>query len=112
MRSKGFREREKVEGDLKASPYYWTGELNVTINGYRCYGDGGSLTGDDIPTGFYVCPPLNTSGFGNGDKAVFELPIHDKNADSGHTNYPEPVDTLRYEFTIDGRTLEPLETDN
>ncbi len=102
----------KVEGDFKNSPYSWLSELNVTINDYRCNDNGRGLTGDDIPTGFYVSPPLSISEFGNSDKVVFELPLYDKDANFEHTNYPKPADTLRYEFTIDKSTLEPLKAIN
>lgn len=102
----------KVEGDFKNSPYYWMREPNVTINGYRCYGDGsGSMGDDDIPTGYYVCPPLNISEFGNGDVVVFELPLYDRNAYYESTNYPEAVATLHFEFSVDKNELKPLKAD-
>jgi len=105
----------KFDGDLASSPYNWEAEPEVTLNGYRCYNDGSSGregdSGQDIPTAYHVCPPLNISEFGNGDKVVFEFPLYDEKAYDGTTNFPEPVDTLRYEFTIDKNALKPLKAD-
>ena len=100
----------RIEGDTKASPYNWLRMPEVTINGFRCRVVGGGIDGD-FPTAFCFEPPLNISEFGNGDEVVFELPLYDentKNADYESTNYPEAVDTLRYEFTIDKAELKPL----
>jgi hypothetical protein len=106
----------KFDGDLASSPYDWEAEPEVTINGYRCYNDGSSGreddSGQDIPTAYHVCPPLNISELGNGDKVVFEFPLYDVKAYDGTTNYPKPVDTLRYEFTIDKDELKPLKADD
>jgi hypothetical protein len=106
----------EFDGDLASSPYNWTEDPRVTINGYRCYNDGGSGreddNGQDIPTAFHISPPLNISEFGNGDHVVFEFPLYEKTAYDGTTNYPEPSATLRYEFTIDKDALKPLATGN
>ena len=103
----------KVEGDLANSPYLWSLDPEVTINGYQAVNAGsGSSGNDDIPTGYYVSPALNISEFGNGDRVVFELPLFDKSADFMHTNYPEPVATLHYEFTIDKAALKPWSPGN
>jgi hypothetical protein len=105
----------EFDGDLASSPYNWEADPAVTINGYRCLNDGSSGgendSGQDIPTAYFVCPPLNISEFGNGDKVVFEFPLYEKTAYDGTTNYPEPSATLRYEFTIDKGALKPLKAD-
>ncbi len=101
-----------VEGDYAGSPYLWLNEPSVTINGYQAHAAGsGSRGKEDIPTGYYVYPPLNISEFGDGDRVVFELPLYDKDADFGNTNHPEPAATLVYEFTIDKGELKPLKAD-
>jgi uncharacterized membrane protein YbaN (DUF454 family) len=101
-----------VQGDFANSSYHWLGEPKVTINGYRAHDAGGSCRGDDnIPTGYYVYPPLNISEFGDDDKVVFELPLYDKDADFESTNYPEAADALIYEFSIDKNSLEALSAD-
>jgi len=99
----------KVEGDLKSSPYLWTLDPDVTINGHEAVNVGGSATQEGVPTGYYVCPPINISEFGDGDEVVFKLPLYDRNADFLNTNYPEPVAALTYEFTIEKGDLDRLE---
>jgi len=103
----------KFDGDLESSPYTWdwAAAPDVTINGHRCYNDGGSHEGD-VLIEYFVSPPMNISEFGNGENVVFDLRLYDRNADNEGTNYPEPADTLRYEFSIDRATLAPLKTEN
>ena len=69
---------------------------------------GGSMTQKGVPTGYFVCPPLNISEFGNGDEVVFKLPLYERNADFESTNYPEPAAELAYQFTIDKGDLVSL----
>ena len=100
-----------VEGNFANSPYQWMVDPVVTINGYRAANAGGGMSGDDTPTQYDVCPPLNISEFGKGEVVVFELPLYSKGANIENTNYPDPTDVLRYEFTIDKSTLQPMTVD-
>lgn len=98
----------KVEGDLDESRYLWTLDPVVTINGHAAANAGGSMTQKGVPTGYFVCPPLNISEFGNGDEVLFKLPLYERNADFESTNYPEPAAELAYQFTIDKGDLVSL----
>ena len=99
----------RVGGDTASDALNWLGSPEVTVNGYRCYYTGGS-TAYDFPTAFNVDPPLNISEFGDGDRVVIDFPLYEKGA-YDDTNYPEPVATLHYEFTINKNELKPLKVD-
>ena len=92
----------RISGDAGSSPRNWLGSPNVTINGVRCFYVGGGTDGG-FPTAFCFEPPLSIAEFGSGDRVVFEMPLYDVDAFEDAANYPEPVSSLRYEFTMDER---------
>lgn len=92
-----------LEGDVDSSGYHWHFWPEVTINDLPAFDDGGGLDAEDHWTQFFVKPPMHISEFGAGTKVSLTFPLirKDRDLEEEKTNYHEPDDVLKFDFTID-----------
>jgi hypothetical protein len=90
----------KVEGDVSASRYAWTGAPTVTIDEREAHPTGGEAESVSHQRYDYN-PPISIAEFEKGEKYEITVPLYDAAATGREIAYGEPIKTLTFAFTLD-----------